>query len=87
MALKKIKKEKAEKNTSKKSVDVKAIIGKLASKGKDSAIGMKGLENKNGISSQIQSRIGKSVIAVLLVIAVIATIMVNNILPLFKSII
>ena len=35
--------------------------------------------NKKGISNQIQSRIGKSVIAVLLVIAVIATIMVNNI--------
>ena len=79
MALKKIKKEKAENNTSKKSIDVKAIIGKIATKGKDSAVGMAGTENKKGISSQIQSRIGKSVIVVFLVIAVIATIMVNSI--------
>ncbi|MBR5596408.1 MAG: methyl-accepting chemotaxis protein [Lachnospiraceae bacterium] len=46
--------------------------------GKTQSIGTKS-EHKNGISNQIQSRIGKSVILVLVVIAVIATLMVNNI--------
>ena len=36
-------------------------------------------ENKNGISNQIQMRIGKSVVLVLVIIAVLATVMVNKI--------
>lgn len=79
MALKKIKKEKTDKKIQKSPIDVKAILGKLPSKNKVSIADLKGPENKKGISSQIQSRIGKSVVVVLLVIAVIATIMVNNI--------
>ena len=40
---------------------------------------LKGTKNKKGISYQIQSRIGKSVILVLIIIALLATLMVNNI--------
>ena len=36
-------------------------------------------KNKNGISNQIQMRIGKSVVLVLVIIAVLATVMVNKI--------
>ena len=73
------KKEKQEKKTPKKSVDLKGLLSKIKKTDKLDFSDMKNQGNKKGISSQIQTRIGKSVIAVLLVIAVIATIMVNNI--------
>ena len=79
MALKKIKKEKTENNPGNKKIDMKAFAAVFSKKnGKTQSIGTKS-EHKNGISNQIQSRIGKSVILVLVVIAVIATLMVNNI--------
>ena len=73
------KKEKQEKKTPKKSVDLKGLLSKIKKTDKLDFSDMKNQGNKKGISSQIQTRIGKSVIVVLLVIAVIATIMVNNI--------
>ena len=79
MALKKTKREKVEKNGTPKTFDIKAITTVMSKKkGKASSSGMD-ISNKKGISSQIQTRIGKSVILVLIVIAVIATFMVNNI--------
>ena len=79
MALKKTNKEKTEKKVGKKNIDAKAMLSGFSKKnGKKNENGLKS-GGKQGISSQIQSRIGKSVILVLLVIAVIATFMVNNI--------
>ncbi len=82
MAFKLPKKEKAEKvqkENTKKSFDVKALIEKIFKKNKAEGGDVKISDNKKGISSQIQNRIGRSVIIVLLVIAFIATFMVNNI--------
>ena len=73
------KKEKQERKTPKKSVDVKGLLSKIKKTDKLDFSDVKNQGNKKGISYQIQSRIGKSVIVVLLVIAVLATIMVNNI--------
>ena len=85
MAFKLPKKEKAEKTvkkeSTKKTIDVRSLVGTIFKKNKDKTGGetVKIPANKKGISSQIQNRVGRSVIIVLLVIAVIATFMVNNI--------
>ena len=74
---------KKDKNESRVSVNVNGMKSKFANlkvgKKGDSKKELQLSNNKNGISNQIQSKIGKSVILVLIVVALIATIMVNNI--------
>ena len=80
MAFKIPKKEKTKKSVSKKSLNIKAVFNSFKKNiGTKDKADIKISNNKKGISGQIQGRIGKSVIVVLLVIATIATIMVNNI--------
>ncbi len=78
MALKKLKKD------SKVKFDIKGIMNKVPDFKKNNKKGMSKQElnlsqNKKGISHQIQSRIGRSVILVLVVVALLAIVMVNNI--------
>ena len=80
MALKKEKKEKKVKDKSKKKFDGAAIIAAGAKKGiKFSIRELLPNNNKHSISSQIQNGIGRSVLAVMFVVAFISIIMVNNI--------
>ena len=72
---------KKEKKESKALVNMKGLLSKVP-KGKDKGSGTANMmppTNKKGISFQIQTRIGKSVAFVLIVIAVLATVMVNKI--------
>ena len=76
---------KKEKKESKAFANMKGMLEKVP-KSKDtgnkrgfSIAELKKSDNKKGISNQIQTRIGKSVILVLVIIAVLATAMVNNI--------
>lgn len=75
---------KKDKMESKTLTNMKGIFGKLPElKGKKdkemSVQNFKLSQNKKGISHQIQNKIGRSVILVLIIIALIATIMVNSI--------
>ena len=75
------KKEKREKKDSKVSFNMKEVmkkVSKIRGNGFNVAV-FKDSGNKKGISNQIQTRIGKSVVLVLIVIALLATIMVRNI--------
>ena len=75
---------KKEKSKSKPSMDVKGMLKKKAGENsskkslKDAVTEMKLSKNKKGISHQIQNRIGKSVIIVLVVIGVLVSFMVNR---------
>ena len=77
--------EKKEKKEFKALSDMKGMLDKVPKKDADdkkkglSIAELKLSNNKKGISHQIQNRIGKSVILVLLVLAVLATVMVNKI--------
>lgn len=80
MAFKKEKKEKKIKDKSKKKFDGAAIIAAGAKKGfKFNIQELLPNNNKHSISSQIQNGIGRSVLAVMFVVAFISIIMVNNI--------
>lgn len=78
---------KSEKSKSKPSIDVKAML-KKSRENKENKANKKSLndiiaelklsKNKKGISHQIQNRIGKSVICVLVAIGVLVSIMVNT---------
>ena len=76
---------KKEKKESKAFANMKEILEKVPKSKergmkKEAAITeLKNSGSKKGISNQIQMRIGKSVILVLVIIAVLATVMVNNI--------
>ena len=70
---------KKDKKESKALAIREGMLGKLPNIKKENGFAVQGLKNKKGISYQIQSRIGKSVILVLVIIALLATFMVNNI--------
>lgn len=72
---------KKEKKDSKFLANAKGMLEKTVSakKNGEKVSEWKGTGNKKGISNQIQMRIGKSVVIVLVVIALLAIIMVNNI--------
>ena len=76
---------KREKSKSKPSVDVKEMLKKKTEKNnnkkslRDTITELKLSKNKKGISHQIQNRVGRSVIVVLIVIGLLVSIMVNKI--------
>ena len=80
MALDGAKKEKMKKTKAKKSIDkTEGARKKKSNKRNSKSLATKAGVNKKGITNQIQTKIGQSIILVLLVIAIIATIMVNDI--------
>ena len=74
--------DKKERKEFKALTNMKGMLDKMPKKDAEKSFSKSELRttsNKKGISNQIQTRIGKSVILVLLVLAVLAIVMVNNI--------